>query len=245
MTAPERDKRMIDAATRMRAAHGPGHARHSMWAAMAGLLERLAELAPFWHEPYAAPFVPIIEAGVRVATSYDDAVTTTAHTHQRAADVVAQAIRVVDGDHTKGAGALGECAVAALRQAGFLRDDAAPGSGRRHGEVPQGGVERELYDATHGETAWDEIAALPVARLIRWYRTLPGCEMGGSLHIVLDDLNCDDHHVQWCSGYAGGLGDTCGSELAGLLKQMPVYERVHAVMLANGESVNGVRFTDA
>jgi hypothetical protein len=35
--------------------------------ALAELLTRLANLAPYWHEPYAAPFVPIIESGVRLA----------------------------------------------------------------------------------------------------------------------------------------------------------------------------------
>lgn len=35
--------------------------------AMAEMLERLAPLAQYWHEPYAAPFVPIIESGMRLA----------------------------------------------------------------------------------------------------------------------------------------------------------------------------------
>lgn len=34
---------------------------------LADLLEQLGELAPYWNEPYAAPFVPIIEAGLRLA----------------------------------------------------------------------------------------------------------------------------------------------------------------------------------
>jgi hypothetical protein len=34
---------------------------------LARMLERLAPLAPYWHEAYAAPFVPIIEQGVRLA----------------------------------------------------------------------------------------------------------------------------------------------------------------------------------
>jgi hypothetical protein len=54
----------------MRRDHGPDHERHEMWQAMATLLDRLADLAPYWAEPYAAPFVPIIEAGVHVACTY-------------------------------------------------------------------------------------------------------------------------------------------------------------------------------
>lgn len=44
-----------------------------MWAALADLMDQLADLAPYWHEPYAAPFVPIIEAGVRAAVAYEEA----------------------------------------------------------------------------------------------------------------------------------------------------------------------------
>lgn len=71
--APEPDQRLIRAAKAMRRDHGPDHERHEMWAEMATLMERLADLAPYWHEPYAAPFVPIIEAGVRAAAAYERA----------------------------------------------------------------------------------------------------------------------------------------------------------------------------
>lgn len=119
------------------------------------------------------------------------------------------------------------------------------GTGRRHGQVPppDAGMERTLYLATHGDTAWDEPGEVEVARLIRWYCTLPGCSTGGSLHIVLDDFNCDDRHIEWCRGYADGAGDTCGSELAGLLDRMGAWGRVRAIMLANGDVVDGVRLT--
>jgi len=46
---------------------------------VAEMLERLAELAPHWAEPYAAPFVPIIESGVRVARAVDDWLGATGH----------------------------------------------------------------------------------------------------------------------------------------------------------------------
>jgi hypothetical protein len=31
------------------------------------LLERIGELEPYWAEPYAAPFVPVMEAGIQFA----------------------------------------------------------------------------------------------------------------------------------------------------------------------------------
>jgi len=34
---------------------------------LADLLEAIAPLAPYWAEPYAAPFVPVIEKALRVA----------------------------------------------------------------------------------------------------------------------------------------------------------------------------------
>lgn len=67
------DQRLTAAAARMREDHGADHERYEMWQQMATLLDHLAELAPYWAEPYAAPFVPIIEAGVRVAAAYDAA----------------------------------------------------------------------------------------------------------------------------------------------------------------------------
>jgi hypothetical protein len=108
------------------------------------------------------------------------------------------------------------------------------GSGRRHGEKPtEPGPELTLYEATHFDTAWREPIPEQVAPLIAWYYTLPGCVVGGSLHIVLDDFNVEDTHVRWCSGYASGQGDTCGSELAGLLERMSEADRQRAIDLSH------------
>jgi hypothetical protein len=108
------------------------------------------------------------------------------------------------------------------------------GTGRRHGEIPVDGMELKLYQATHYPTSTYPPDIELVAELIRWYYTLPGCETGGSLHIVLEDQNCDDEFLQWSAGLAFGVGDTCGAELAELLLSMDVYRRVHAVDLATG-----------
>lgn len=57
-----RDERMAKAAAALRInPRDPSDFR------LADLLDRLADLAPYWHEPYAAPFVPVIEAGARIA----------------------------------------------------------------------------------------------------------------------------------------------------------------------------------
>lgn len=99
----------------------------------------------------------------------------------------------------------------------------AIGSGRRHGQRPTGGgPELDLYLAARSS---DDPTPQQVAGFIRWYRTLPGCSNGGSLHIVIEDGNTEDYHVTWCSGYAAGVGDTCGSELAGLLYRLTEHDR--------------------
>lgn len=114
----------------------------------------------------------------------------------------------------------------------------AVGSGRKHGERPsEEGPELALYLMTHGANAARVVdspdVVNDVAELINWYRTLPGCGTGGSLHIAVEDENLEDRHLSWCEGFASAAGDTCGAELAGLLERMSVYDRVHAVDLAN------------
>lgn len=107
------------------------------------------------------------------------------------------------------------------------------GSGRPYWQRPtEPGPELTLYEATHADTSWEHPAPADVAALIRWYRTLPGCEVGGSLHIVIDDGNDEDEYLHWCAGYASGVGDACGSELAGLLLRMNERDRAEAIELA-------------
>jgi len=47
----------------------------------------------------------------------------------------------------------------------------------------------------------------------------------GSLHIVLDDFNVEDSHVQWCIEHAEQTGDTEGAELGKILLQMSKSQR--------------------
>lgn len=53
--------------------------------------------------------------------------------------------------------------------------------------------------------------------LAEYYEAHP---TGGSLHIVLDDGNTQNHCLDWCAGYACGCGDDMGNEIAKLMRLM-------------------------
>lgn len=59
-------------------------------------------------------------------------------------------------------------------------------------------------------------------RFMAYFRQHP---TWGSLHIVLDDLNTEDSHVQWCIDYATKRGDAEGAELGRLLLTMSETQR--------------------
>jgi len=61
---------------------------------------------------------------------------------------------------------------------------------------------------------WDDAF---VKYIRRYYDAEP---VGGSLHIVLDDLNWERHHITWCAGYACGKEDGFGNDLASLMLAM-------------------------
>ena len=52
------------------------------------------------------------------------------------------------------------------------------------------------------------------------YLSAPGNGAGGSLHIVTDDGNLANHHVEWCIEWAEENGDGEGAELARALLAM-------------------------
>lgn len=54
----------------------------------------------------------------------------------------------------------------------------------------------------------------PVVELCNEYLAMPGNGSGGSLHIVLDDGNLQDHHIQYCRDFASDRGDWRGAVLA-------------------------------
>lgn len=65
-----------------------------------------------------------------------------------------------------------------------------------------------------------------VAPLVREYYDMPGNGVGGSLHIVLDDQNVDDRHVDMCIGRARECGDDAGRWLGTLLYCMSKTQRL-------------------
>ena len=65
-----------------------------------------------------------------------------------------------------------------------------------------------------------------VEPLVRAYYALPGNDMGGSLHIVLEDGNVADHHVMSCIDFARERVDEDGMWLARVLLTMSRTQRL-------------------
>jgi len=61
------------------------------------------------------------------------------------------------------------------------------------------------------------------------FHSKDGNEVGGNLHITLDDENCEDHHVQFCLDQAKIRNDADGVRLAELLLTLTEEEREQAV----------------
>lgn len=86
-----------------------------------------------------------------------------------------------------------------------------------------------------GTALWEAVrtpgvpSAAQVAGWIREFYKIPGNQCGGSLHIITDDFNIEDHHVTWCEGYACGKGDEVGMHLARLLGRQSKTQRLKAV----------------
>ena len=59
--------------------------------------------------------------------------------------------------------------------------------------------------------------------LVREYYKDNSC--GKSLHIVLDDGNIDKDSVNWCAGYACGVRDEAGLDIANLMLMMTWQQR--------------------
>lgn len=56
-----------------------------------------------------------------------------------------------------------------------------------------------------------------LARMVSAFYAIPGNEVGGSLHIVLDDQNLEDSNVRFCIEGAHERGDLAGELLGWLL----------------------------
>ena len=65
-----------------------------------------------------------------------------------------------------------------------------------------------------------------VEPLVRDFARTPGNEVGGHLHIVLDDGNVEDHFVRSCIEDAESAGDVQAAELGRLLLRMSKTQRL-------------------
>lgn len=73
-----------------------------------------------------------------------------------------------------------------------------------------------------------------VLLLVREYLAKGGNSAGGSLHIVLEDGNVEDCHVEFCLGFAKERGDVDGERIAGLLLQMSRTQRRKLAAMRGG-----------
>lgn len=69
------------------------------------------------------------------------------------------------------------------------------------------------------------ITSKQLVPMINAYYQMPNTGLGGSLHIVLEDPNYNDSHVQWCINYAIDTGDIHGQLLGELLLTMSQTQR--------------------
>jgi hypothetical protein len=65
-----------------------------------------------------------------------------------------------------------------------------------------------------------------VLPLIKKFANIKGNEVGGNLHITLDDGNVDDCHVQFCLEEAKKDNDILGIEVAETLLKMSKTQRL-------------------
>lgn len=64
-----------------------------------------------------------------------------------------------------------------------------------------------------------------VLPLATFFHDLPGNEVGGCLHLVLDDPNYDDGSVEWCIQKAAELDDEDAHLLGRVLRLMSMTQR--------------------
>jgi hypothetical protein len=65
-----------------------------------------------------------------------------------------------------------------------------------------------------------------VAQKIKAYLSIPGNEIGGNLHLVLQNGNIQDKHVLFCKQQATESGDSMAAELADTLLKMSKTQRL-------------------
>lgn len=81
-------------------------------------------------------------------------------------------------------------------------------------------------NATRAAFLRGESPTAAVDALIDTFKTMPGNECGGALHIVTDDSNLDDDSIDWCIDHARKEGDAAAEALGMLLRAMTLRQRV-------------------
>lgn len=69
--------------------------------------------------------------------------------------------------------------------------------------------------------------------LLSKFKSVEGNGVGGTLHIILDDLNVEDRNVWWCLEYAKSKGDELGAELAREMVAMSKTQRLKLCRMFN------------
>ncbi len=64
-----------------------------------------------------------------------------------------------------------------------------------------------------------------VLPLVREFLAMPGNGIGGQLHIVLDEGNVNDEHVDMCIAQARDTSDHCAQALGWVLRRMSKTQR--------------------
>jgi hypothetical protein len=70
-----------------------------------------------------------------------------------------------------------------------------------------------------------------VIPLFKEYLSKPGNEVGGCLHIITDDFNIEDCHIEFCIDYARKRNDVDAIRLGDILLQMSKTQRKKLVHL--------------
>jgi hypothetical protein len=74
----------------------------------------------------------------------------------------------------------------------------------------------ELAAACDALTERPERPTVPeMLPLVNAYYRMPGCGAGGAVHVMLEDLNIEQSHADWCVENAEGWGQSWGARDGG------------------------------
>lgn len=91
----------------------------------------------------------------------------------------------------------------------------------------------KTFMANHGKNSMNHPGNTERARLVKLamqcYYHIDGNGAGGTMHIVFDDQNIDDHSIDWVKGYTLDSHDRLGTELADAMANLTWEERCYVV----------------